>query len=333
MATVLLVGGSGILGAPAARVLRDAGHRVTVLSRRGAVPDGIEGLAADRADPASLAAALAGRRFDLAVDLLAYDAADVLRLAPLLRADRRVLVSTGQVYLVGRDRRPPFREADLAPPMPEPEPGGRAHANWAYGMGKRAAEAAFGTGADRVVLRLPMVVGAGDRSRRVWAYLQRLRDGGPLLLPGGGADPVRMVWAEDAARLLLRLAEGLPTPSPVYNVAMPEDVPVRTLVEALAAHLGATPPVLPCDEAEALAAGVEEGWSPWSGPWCSRPDPGRLRQELGFATTPWSGWLAPVVDAHLAEPAPADHPAFAGRAAELRFAAELIRRAPHTAGA
>ena len=54
-----------------------------------------------------------------------------------------MFVSSGQVYLVGEQRRPPFRESDAAMPlMPEPVAGTRDHANWRYGVGKRAAERA-----------------------------------------------------------------------------------------------------------------------------------------------------------------------------------------------
>ncbi|HKQ58252.1 MAG TPA: NAD-dependent epimerase/dehydratase family protein, partial [Candidatus Eisenbacteria bacterium] len=75
---VLLVAGSGFLGGHVARALAAGGHRVTVLSRgRNAAPDGAMGVIVDRADAGAMASALRGRRFDLTVDFLVYDAPDL----------------------------------------------------------------------------------------------------------------------------------------------------------------------------------------------------------------------------------------------------------------
>ena len=130
---VLLVGGSGLLGGAARDAFVSAGHDVTVVSRGAlANPESIRSIRVDRKDPAGLAAALAGESFDFTVDFLAYDEADVNALfASGFAPGRLVMISTGQVYLVAKDPRPPFRETDAAAPaMPEPEPGRRGHGNW-----------------------------------------------------------------------------------------------------------------------------------------------------------------------------------------------------------
>lgn len=334
----LVLGGSGLIGAPVTRALVAAGHDVTVVTRGARpLPAGARPLLADRRDAAALAGALAGARFDIAFDLLAYDDADVRALfaSPGLRLARYVMISTGQVYLVGAERRPPFAETDAAiPPMPEPPPSAaRDHANWVYGMGKRAAEraahaCAAAAGTRVTVLRLPVVQGARDGSRRLWAYLQRLRDGGPLLLPEGGDDPVRFVWAEDVGRAAAALAgeAGARAVAPAYNLAQPDEPSLRELLARAAALLGVTPRFVACEWADLDAAGIERTFSPYSGPWCSRPDPALAARDWGFAATAVAGWLPEVVRAHLAESDPAPHPAYARRAAEFALAARLAGR-------
>lgn len=333
---VLLLGGSGLLGAPAARALLAAGHAVAVLARgRRGVPAGVESLVADRrADDPSFATALRGRHFDLTVDFLAYVASDVARVldVPGFHPGRYVMISTGQVYLVAADRRPPFREEDAEKPaMPEPPSGTRDHANWVYGMGKRGAEAEVGrrgaAGLDARILRLPVVLGAEDASRRLWAYLQRLRDGGPILLPDGGDAPLRFVWAEDVARLLVRFAGGLVTPSRAYNVAMPDETTLRALVTRAAEGIGVRPRLLAASTESLTAAGIDPAFSPFSGRWCSRPDPARLAAETGFACSAFDRWFEDVVRAHLAEPDPVPDVGYAHRAAELAWAATALARA------
>jgi len=331
-ARVLLLGGSGLLGTPAARALRDAGHVVTVVSRgRRGVADGVRHIEADRADSHVLAGALRGERFDLAVDFLAYHGGDVDQVLslPSIPIQRYVLVSSGQVYLVAAERRPPSREADgELPLMPEPPAGTRDHGQWQYGAGKREAEArlrahAPARGAGDLVLRLPVVQGAGDPSRRLWAYLERMLDGGPLLLPGGGHDPVRFVWAEDVARALVALAGGARPPGHAYNLAQPDEPALRDLLAAAAAVLGVPAKFVDCSEEELAAAGLDHRVSTYSGRWCSRPDPSAAARELAFEGTPSAAWLPEVVRAHMAESVRASHPGYEQRPRELALAARL----------
>ena len=329
---VLVLGGSGLLGAPATRALLGRGHDVSVLTRSTRpIPTGAVPLVADRGDPIVLATLLAGRRFDVALDLLAYDGRDVARLfsVPELAIGRYLLISSGQVYLVSAERRPPFREEDGdLPAMPEPLEGSWDHGNWHYGVGKRDAERVARELHDRgatstTILRLPVVQGAGDSTRRLGAYLQRLLDGGPLLLPGGGEDPVRFVWAEDVARAVVALTEGAPAPAPAYNLAQPDEPRLRDLVEAAAAVLGVRADIVGCDWGALTEAGLDRMVSPFSGRWCSRPDPTLARRDWGFVGAATEGWLPEVVRAHLAEIDPEPHPGYARRAAERALATRL----------
>ena len=329
---VLLIGGSGLMGEPIARHLIAAGHRVTVLSRgHAALPAGVAALHGDRTDGDSLSAALRGQRFDFTVDLLAFDAADVERLLLLPNAvlGRYAMISSGQVYLVTQTPRPPFREEDAeAPLMAEPLVGTRDHGEWAYGVGKRRAEAALrrlraSHGVRGIALRLPVVQGAGDiHSRRLWAYLERLLDGGGVLLPDGGENLLRFVWAEDVARAVVQLVDGPEPAQAVYNLAQPRDVSLRDLVMACAESLGVAVRLVPAPAAWLAERGFDHTLSPYSGRWCSRPDPARAAA-WGFAGTPWQEWLPLVVQAHRAGPVWPSHPGYARRADERRAISEL----------
>ena len=191
----LLLGGTGLLGRPVCEALLARGHEVTVLSRgsRG-VAEGARAIVADRGDSRAFAEALAGQRFDLTVDLLAYDADAVTALFQVrgFSPGRTALVSTGQVYLV-TDRAPPYREEDYdGTVIAEPERDTRAWHNGNYGVGKRAAERALRREAaarevEAIALRIPVVQGEldGESTGRLWAWIERILDGGPVLLPAG----------------------------------------------------------------------------------------------------------------------------------------------------
>lgn len=330
---VLLLGASGLLSGAARDALLAAGHEVTVLSRgtRPVPPHArLTVRSADRRDPRALEAALGGATFDLTVDFLAYDGDDVTRLfeIPGFQPGRVVMISTGQVYLVTRGPRPPFREEDAdAPTIDEPERDTRAWRNWVYGMGKRAAEAALrrgglARGMPTLALRLPVVQGENDghASQRLWAWIERLSDGGPVLLPEDGVQPLRFVYADDVARALVRLTELEDWPT-VLNLAQPEEVTLRDLVERVAAILGTTPRFVPVTAAQLEAADLDD-CAPYWGPWCSRPDPSAACALLGLRTRGPDAYLASVVAGHLARPAPS-HPGYGRRAEELALAARL----------
>ncbi len=333
---ILLLGSSGLLGGAALEAFLAAGHAVTALSRGNrplpAHPR-LRALRADRKAPAALAAALKGEKFDFTVDFLAYDAADVENLfaVPDLSPGRLVMISTGQVYLVTRDQRPPFREADSQGPLlPEPEAGTRDWHNWVYGMGKRAAEAALARlaaarGVPALALRLPVVQGErdGQSSKRLWAWLERMKDGGPVLLPDGGAGPVRFVHSGDAAAALVRLAGMADWPAlPALNLAQPAETSFKEFLELAAGCGGFKPRFAPVTAAQLSGAGLDGSCAPYWGRWCSRPDPAAA-SGLGFTARGPGEYLPAVVRAHLSGPPAASHEGYARRAAELALARRL----------
>jgi nucleoside-diphosphate-sugar epimerase len=319
----LLLGGTGFLGGHCTRALLEAGHEVTVLSRGSRGPaTGAESLVADRRDERALATVLEGRRFDRTVDLAAYEGSDVERLlrVPEASLGRYTLISTGQVYLVTRCPRPPYREEDSRYTYD--------HANWQYGIGKRRAERtllslASTHGMRVVILRLPIVVGEEDASLRLWAYLERMLDRGPILLPDGGRRPVRFLDAADFARVVVRLVEGPMPPGNIYNLAQPEAVPLRAMLEQIAAVAGERPRFLEASWEDLEREGLERAFSPFAGPWASHLDPSRARAELGFAGTPVEEYLPRVTRWTLEHRPERSHPGYAQRSLELAIAGRL----------
>lgn len=345
LSRVLLVGGAGFLGGHAARALLAAGHRVTVLTRgRRPTPAGAEARVADRRDAAACAAALDGLAFDLTVDFTAFDAADVHSVVAALgaRLGRYTLISTGQVYLVvegvlARDAvgavrgpaapSPLGEERSEGPLMAEPAAGTPDQGEWRYGAGKRRAEAALAAGAREhgirgLALRLPIVLGEEDGSLRLWAYLERLLDGGPIVLPGGGRMARRFLHVSDLAAVLVRLAGGEAPPGSAYNLAQPRVTALREVLEQAAASCGASPRFVDATWEECERAGLGRAFSPLASPWASVLDPARAVAELGFVGTPLERYLPGVVRWHL-EHRPASHPGYAERAREVELANAL----------
>ena len=334
---ILLLGGSGLLSGAAREAFLAAGHDVSVLSRgKRPLPTHprLTAHVADRGEAASLAVALSGQRFDFTADFLAFDGGDVTRLLAVdgFAPGRFVMISSGQVYLVSADPRPPFRESDAeAPVMAEPQRGTRAHDNWVYGMGKRAAESALlraapARGISALSLRLPVVQGEADGSNscRLWGWLERLRDGGPVLLPESGVQRVRFVYAADVAAALVALAERADWPAvPALNFAQPDECSLREFVEAAARLAGVPARFVPVAADTLAEAGLADSCAPYWGRWCSRLDASHALVEFGLRARTLGEYLPAVVRAHVAHPPAVSHPGYARRAEELALAARL----------
>jgi nucleoside-diphosphate-sugar epimerase len=228
---ILVIGGTRLLGLALVRALLAAGHRATVVSRRAEkCPEGVECLLGDR--QAGLRQ-LAGRKFDLTFDFIAYYSLAPQQVLAEVQAGAYVLISstwmvrlnramtTDQVVTGVEDRC-----LSLLPPITRN-----------YLMGKLAAErvilAARAKGGDAAILRLPIFWGAGDHTGRLDFYRQRLADGAPVICVDGGNNVAPIVWTEDVARVILAWMPSAAA-RPVWEALPEERTPVREVIALIA---------------------------------------------------------------------------------------------------
>ena len=318
-----------------------AGHEVTLLNR-GTHPDPFGArvfrLRADRTRPEFLTA-VAGRTFDAAVDFAAFQGADAEGVVKALEGcvGHYVMISTGQVYLVkaggnagdgaGDAPRPAARVEDYdGPLMAEPPTGHRDRADWEYGVGKRACEDVLvAAWAERLFpstrLRIPIVNGERDNTRRLESYVWRILDGGPLLIPDGGSARLRQVYSGAVVAAIVRVLGDPDTLGQAYNICQEETPTLAELVTLLAELLGAPARLVSMPVAEMEAAGLDPiAASPFSTRWKSFLDPDRAKRELGFVHPPLRAYLDKVVASLMAH-LPAEPPAtYAQRPREIEFA-------------
>ena len=169
------------------------------------------------------------------------------------------------------------------------------------------------------MIRPPAVVGAADHTLRIAAYVQRVEDGGPLLVP---AESYRrqagLAWVLDVGYAHALAADlSHPTDGKAYNVAF-EGVSLADLIEALGKILSRPAQMVPVPFAD-----LPDGATPYG------PDPrrsagydlGLIRSQLGFEPSALEDCLAEVLAWYqVARPS---HPGYAGRAAELELARRL----------
>jgi nucleoside-diphosphate-sugar epimerase len=306
----LVVGGAGFIGVAACKELMRRGVE-TIAAGRKERPYGTftSYVAFDRTDEDQLARALEQTLPDVVLDLACYRPADVEMIARRFRGERYIFISTG-VYpdLHGK----PAREEDFVPLEGEPP------AELDYREGKRWCETVLTrhTELPWTVVRPPAVFGPADHTLRIAAYIQRVADGGPVLVPEETYEwQAGIAWNKDigfACALACDLRKD--TRHKAYNASF-EGKSLRDLLEGIALALGVPARLHPMPFAQ-----LPDGASPYG------PDPRRgagyvierARRELGFEPSALEDALAETLAWYrVAKPS---HPGYAGRARELELA-------------
>ncbi len=201
---ILLIGGTGTISFSVASLLaRKRGNRVFLLNRGNhpkRVPEGAEVIQGDISRLGEVRAALAGRRFDVAADFLAYTAEDARRDLELFsgRVGQFVFVSSCATYLK------PLRDFPVTEATPQKNP------YWDYARQKIAAEQVFMESFRRdgfpvSIVRpshtydyrnFPLALRGKKRS---WQTILRLRADKRVLIPGDGTSLWTLTHADDFA--------------------------------------------------------------------------------------------------------------------------------------
>lgn len=310
MTRALVLGGAGFIGVAACKELMRRGVE-TISAGRKERPYGTftSYVAFDRTDERQLERALSQVQPDVLLDLACYQPVEVEAVARLFKGERYVFVSTG-VYpdLYGK----PAREDDFIPLAGEPPE------TLDYLGGKRWCETVLARTETLpwTVIRPPAVFGPADHSLRIAAYIQRVADGGPLLVPAESYErQAGLAWVKDigfACALACDLAKD--TTHKAYNAAF-DGVSLRDLIEGIARALGTPARLHPIPFSD-----LPEGASPYG------PDPkraagyvlDRARRELGFEPSSLEDALAETLAWYrVAHPS---HAGYANRARELALA-------------
>lgn len=213
---VLVLGGTGFIGPHLVEYALARGHRLTLFNRGRTnthlFPE-VEKLVGDRNDDVS---ALEGRKWDAVIDNSGYTPQQVRLSTDLLKnaCDQYLFTSTRSVY---SDYTRDVMDED-APVGPEDIP----ESEWdGYGPNKVLAERVIqeAFGARTLITRPPVIVGPGDRTDRFTYWVDRIDDGGDILVQGDAGDPIQFIDVRDLAEFYVHLLENSITG--IYNTEGP----------------------------------------------------------------------------------------------------------------
>lgn len=247
---ILILGGTGFTGPFQVDYALARGHKVTLFNRGKRPspewPGEVEQLHGDR-NTGDLKS-LERRQWDVCIDnptslpFWVRDAGKVLK----GNIGHYLFISTISVYADGS--RPGITEdAPLAPykgkdAMAETQENLRADIENLYGPLKALSEAeAHKQFGERVTIVRPgYIVGPRDETDRFTYWPHRIAQGGEMLVPGDGADPVQIIDGRDLGEWMIRLAEK--RTYGVFNAVGPEKLlPMDTMLRESEKVVGGTP--------------------------------------------------------------------------------------------
>ena len=113
----------------------------------------------------------------------------------------------------------------------------------------------------------------------------------------------------------------------VYNLAQPDVLTLREMIERIAAAAGIAPRLVEASWEEIAAAGIDRSFSPYAGRWVSVLDPARAAGNGASSATRVDDYLPAVVRGLKEHRPSSSHPGYAQRARETALAERLAATA------
>ncbi len=215
---ILILGGTGFTGPFQVDYALKRGHKVTLFNRGKRPspewPSAVEQLHGDR-NTGDLAA-LKGRKWDVCIDnptslpFWVRDAGQVLK----GNVGHYLFISTISVYADGSkpgiNETSPLAQYKGKDAMAETQQTLRADIENLYGPLKALSEAEAHKqfGKNVTIVRPGYIVGPRDETDRFTYWPHRVAQGGEILVPGDGQDPIQIIDGRDLGEWMIRLAEA-----------------------------------------------------------------------------------------------------------------------------
>jgi nucleoside-diphosphate-sugar epimerase len=254
---ILIIGGTGFIGAHALRYLLDEGHEMQVFHRaetETSLPQVIQHIFGDRRALPAFAATFRQFSPHVTLDVIPYSEQDALTLMQTLRGitERVVALSSQDVYRAyGLFTR--LEEGVLEPTPYDEDATLRTHLypyrsfaqgpdDLRYGYEKILVERTVMREPELpgTILRLPQVYGPGDRQHRLFDYLKRMDDGRRAIL----LDEAQYGWrwtrgyVENVAAAIALAVTDDRAAGRTYNIGEPEALTEVEWVRAIANTAG-----------------------------------------------------------------------------------------------
>lgn len=258
MKSALVFGGTRFFGVNLIEKLLDNGVKVTVATRQSSEDsfgDKVERLKVDRFDEASIREAVQGKKWDVVFDQLCFSSNDAEIIANAMegKMKRYVFTSTLSVYDYGTN----MDEKVFDPYTYELKMVDRQEVT--YQEGKRQAEAYLfqKVSFPVVAMRIPIVLGEQDYTKRLVHYVESAKEGREVYFPNPKAE-MCFVHQKEAGEFLAWIAETNYT-GPI-NVSANGFITMENLMQLISEKTGKEVIITTNKELESPYA-IQETWT------------------------------------------------------------------------
>lgn len=285
MKNILVLGGTRFFGLKLVELLIEEGHHVTIVTRgqlHNPFGEQVEHLIVDRSNRGAFAKAVEGRHFDIVYDNICYSPNEAQAFCEIFngRIGKLVFTSTLSTYEVDGK---PKTENDFDPYTYEIRMGDAK--DFTYNEGKRQAEAVFYKEAQFpvVAVRLPIVMGEDDYTKRLHFHVERIANDEPIGFVNMDAE-MSFIQATEAAKFLHWA--GMTDVEGPFNATANGKISLRALIALIEEATG--------KRAKIVLLGPEEIRSPYAVPASWYMDNSKA-QQAGFTFSELSNWLPKLV--------------------------------------
>src|SRR5690606_14088689 len=130
---------------------------------------------------------------------------------------------------------------------------------------------------------------------RLYNYIIRLRDGGPILAPSTPNYPLRHVYGGDVTNAIVRLVDTGAGKGQAYNLSQDETFTLEAFLALVGEIMGVEARVVRVKRDLLEANGFLPECSPFSERWMSELDNSLSKTELGISYTPAREYLENII--------------------------------------
>ena len=325
---VLVLGGTRYFGRSIVEELVAAGHRVTVFTRGNLKPDilsKVEHIVGDRTDFSSFKKLFQHKVFDAVIDNIGYLPKVVETTLEVFKGSVGVYIYTSSIssYCVDKFKPSEHRYLDrdvLQEDDYKAVPGSLSNIDSVdtYCVGKNQCEFRVMQNKDFpfVILRPPLVIGPDDHSLNLYFFLQRMLDGGPIILPKHEKQNLLQIYEKDLAKVYPKLLEKNSCWNKAYNITGKEVLTAEEYFGFIANYINKKLRIIYLPQTDLDAIGYRQPFE-----FNLISDITRIQEEVGVQLTPFKTWMSKTLDWYLTEYDGPDSKGYALRQQEI----DLVR--------
>tara|TARA_B110000967_G_C18864355_1_gene551864 strand:+ start:560 stop:1573 length:1014 start_codon:yes stop_codon:yes gene_type:complete len=303
---ILVLGGTRYFGRSIVEEMLAAGHRVTIFTRGNLKPNflsEVTHIIGDRMDFPLFRELFENKYFDAVIDNIGYLPAVMEETLNVFKGKVGVYIYTSSISTYCVDEFKPslqrYHERDtLKEEDYKAVPGKIVDINSveAYCIGKNQCESKLmqNKSLPYVILRPPLVIGPDDHSRNLYFFMQRILDGGPILLPQHAKQNLLHIYEKDLARAYPKLLEKESYWNQAYNITGEEVLTAEEYLGFIANHLEKKLFITYFPQAELDTIYYIQPFE-----FNLISDTSKIQENIGVELTPFKKWMSETIDWYL----------------------------------